>query len=158
MHASPYAERHGPRYRNASRRGSIGLFPPTAAVFIDKGRDLSARRSPELAPRTRPMVNPGDVASIPNADTCAVKVGSGRLWTIQAAAPCAKGTHQIDLTGRRTDRGPRFGLPGVDPVIVGSVAVSVGPVIGRLASWCGARTRARAPKFPPELRPYKPGQ
>jgi hypothetical protein len=32
------------------------------------------------------MVNPGHVATITSADTCAAKVGSGRVWTIQAAA------------------------------------------------------------------------
>ena len=46
----------------------------------------------------------------------------------------------------------------VDPVIVGSVAVSVGPVIGRLASCCGGKSKSASPKFPPELQPYKPGQ
>jgi hypothetical protein len=52
------------------------------------------------------MVNPGDVATITSGDTCAVKVGSGLLWTMQAAAPCAKGNHQIDLTGRMDESRP----------------------------------------------------
>jgi hypothetical protein len=96
------------------------------------------------------LVNPGQVAAITYSDTCAVEVGSDRVWTIQEAAPCANGNRGIDFTGRMNHSGSAVWFTQIDPVIVGSVAVGVGLIIGCIASWCGG-------DFAPELRPAAAG-
>jgi hypothetical protein len=90
------------------------------------------------------MVNPGQVATITYSDTCAVKVDSGRVWTIQAAAPCAKGTGVVDFTGRMNDGMVSVptepeeppGMSGSTMLLIGAAAVGGGLLIACVADWC----------------------
>src|SRR5262245_63470630 len=56
----------------------------------------------EMMPGSKVMVGPGGVAMIVYAGGCIVRVGSG-LWVVQDAAPCDKGTTELDFTGRMNE-------------------------------------------------------
>jgi hypothetical protein len=117
----------------------------SGAVLISEGAGfVPLKGTAELAPGARVMVNPGQVATITYSDTCAVKVDSGRVWTIQAAAPCAKGTGVVDFTGRMNDgvvsvptepeEAP--GMSGSTMLLIGAAAVGGGLLIACVADWC----------------------
>ena len=120
------------------------ISAPVGAVLINEGAGfVLLKGSAELKPGARVMVNPGQVATITYSDTCAVKVDSGRVWTIQAAAPCAKGTGEVDLTGRMNDgiltptepvEAP--GISGSTMLLIGAAAVGGGLLIACVADWC----------------------
>jgi hypothetical protein len=91
------------------------------------------------------MVRPGQVATIAYSDACTVKVDAGRVWTIQAAAPCAKGTSGVvDFTGRMNDGvmspepepEPTPGMSGSTLLLMGAVVVGGGLLIACVADWC----------------------
>jgi hypothetical protein len=114
-------------------------------VLINEGAGfVPLKGSAELKPGARVMVNPGQVATITYSDTCAVKVDSGRVWTIHSAAPCAKGTDAIDFTSRMNDgilTGPTEpveapGINGSTMLLIGAAAVGGGLLIACVADWC----------------------
>ena len=78
----------------------------------------------------------GDGAMITYGSNCAVKVGSGRVWTIQEVAPCANGAGEIDLTGRMNQAGPGEGNGAGTALLIGGVVIGGGLLIGCLVSWC----------------------
>ena len=105
------------------------------AVLINEGAGFfPLKGSAELAPGARVMVRPGQVATITYSDACSVKVDSGRVLTIQAAAPCAKGTGGVDFTGRMNDgvlTAPTepvepTGVSGSTMLLIGAAAVGAG--------------------------------
>ena len=121
------------------------ISAPAGAVLINEGAGfVPLKGSAELKPGARVMVSPGQIATITYSDTCAVKVDSGRVWTIQAAAPCAKGTGEVDLTGRMNDgiltaptepvEAP--GMSGSTMLLIGAAAVGGGLLIACVADWC----------------------
>jgi hypothetical protein len=72
----------------------------SGTVLVNKGTGFSPiSPTAELAPGTQIMVQPGGLAVIAYAGSCAVRVGSG-LWTVQAVPPCATGNIIVDFTGR----------------------------------------------------------
>jgi hypothetical protein len=116
---------------------------PAGAVLINEGAGfVPLKGSAEVAPGARVMVRPGQVATITYSDTCAVKVDAGRVWTIQAAAPCAKGTGGVDFTGRMNDGvmspepDPTPGMSGSTMLLIGAGAVGGGLLIACVADWC----------------------
>lgn len=87
----------------------IGLTPAGAAnvarvsgeILVNDGSGfVQLATEVELAPGSQLMVRPGGVAIISYADTCAIRVDSGRLWTVQEHPPCAEGHETVDFTGR----------------------------------------------------------
>ena len=111
---------------------------PSGSVFVNRGSGfVPLAGDTELAPGGRVMVQPGAVAVITYGTACTVKVDSGRVWTIQGAAPCANGVGDIDFTGRMNQSGPGM-LPEftLDPLIVGALAAEGVLLIGCIAAWC----------------------
>src|SRR5262245_31529025 len=92
-----------------------------------------------MVPGSKVMVGPGGFALIVYARGCVVRVGSG-LWVVQDAAPCDKGTTELDFTGRMNEGllnrepPPPPPRPALDPLIVGGVIVG-GAVVACLV-WC----------------------
>lgn len=72
----------------------------SGAVLVSDGTGFVPLTGPgEFAPGTQVMVKPGQVATIAYGN-CTVKIGSDRVWIVQAAAPCTDGVGEIDLTTR----------------------------------------------------------
>jgi hypothetical protein len=115
------------------------------AVLINEGAGfVPLKGSAELAPGARVMIRPGQVATITYSNACSVKVDSGRVWTIQAAAPCANGTGGVDFTGRMndgvlsapTEPAEPPGMNGSTMLLIGAAAVGGGLLIACVADWC----------------------
>ena len=121
---------------------------PSGAVLINEGNGfVPLAAATDLAPGARVMVNPGQVATITYSDSCSVKVGSGRVWTVQPAAPCANGTREVDFTNRMNDGmgpgpGPGYGDAGFDArtgLLIGGVVIGGGLLIVCAVDWCQKR-------------------
>ena len=78
--------RSSPFYASSTVSAATVTAPSEAVLINESTRSVPLVGPPELAPGTRLMVNPSQVATIAYADTCVVKVGSGRVLTIQEAA------------------------------------------------------------------------
>jgi hypothetical protein len=129
-------------------------------VLVSSGEGFRALTGPaQLAAGNQVMVRPGGVATIAYGSDCLVRVGSG-VWLVQAAAPCAPGTREIDFTGRMNQQPPADpppvdqepppeggGLPGIDPVtglVIGGVVVG-GVVLGVVLSQDSNNNRPASP-------------
>ena len=119
---------------------------PSGAVLVNEGNGFQPLKgATELAPGASVMVRPGAVATITYSNTCAVKVGSERVWTIQAQAPCASGGTEIDLSTRMNQAGPGEGM-GAGTLALGALAVGGGvALIGCLVSWCKSSSNSASP-------------
>jgi hypothetical protein len=126
----------------------------SGAVLINEGSGfVPLTGAAELAPGARVMVNPGQVATITYSDSCSVKVGSDRVWTIQSAAPCAHGTREVDFTGRMNDgmASPRYSggeYSGFDPgagLVIGAAVVGGGLGIACSIDWCRSHKKKASP-------------
>jgi hypothetical protein len=77
---------------------SIGGQVDAATVSSESGTVLISNGdgfvpiagSVQLAPGGQVMVRPGGMALITYSSDCAVRAGPGRIWAIEAKAPCAK--------------------------------------------------------------------
>ena len=106
---------------------------PSGSVHINQGNGfVPITNDAQLAPGGQVMVKPGAVAVISYGNNCSVKVDSGRVWTIQEAAPCAKGEAEIDLTTRMSQAGMGG---GPDPLVVVAIAGGV-VLVTCLVWWC----------------------
>jgi hypothetical protein len=75
-------------------------------VLVNKGDGfIPITSDAELAPGGQIMVQPGGSALITYASNCTIRVGAGRVWTVQEAPPCAEGNTFIDFTGRMNQQG-----------------------------------------------------
>jgi hypothetical protein len=75
-------------------------------VLVNKGDGfIPITSDAELAPGGQIMVQPGGSALITYASNCTVRIGAGRVWTVQEAPPCAEGHTFIDFTGRMNQQG-----------------------------------------------------
>jgi hypothetical protein len=112
-------------------------------VLVSRGEGFAPIASDtDLAPGGQVMVKPGGLAKITYSNECAVRVGPG-VWQVQPAAPCAKGTAEIDFTGRMNDgvvTGPTE--PAAAPamggtwLLIGAAVVGGGLLIACVADWC----------------------
>lgn len=109
---------------------------PSGAVLVNQGSGfVPLTKDAEVAPGGQVMVKSGSVAMITYGSNCSIKVGSGRVWTIQEASPCTNGAGEIDLTNRMNQDGGGGGGAGT-ALLVGGVAIGGGLLIGCLVSWC----------------------
>jgi hypothetical protein len=114
-------------------------------VLVSKGEGFTPIAfDTDLPPGGQVMVKPGGLAKITYSNECAVRVGPG-VWQVQPAAPCAKGTTEIDFTGRMNDgmvTGPTEPVetpgPGMNGtwVLIGAAVVGGGLLIACVADWC----------------------
>jgi len=96
-------------------------------VLVNRGGGFVALNGPaELGSGTQVMVRPGGTALIAYSGDCVLRVGSGRVWTVQSNPPCQPGK-QIDMTGRMNQQAGD-GLLGLDTthVIIGTLAIGGG--------------------------------
>ena len=123
-------------------------------VLVSKGDGFAPIiGATELASGGRVLVQPGSVAMITYPGDCVVRVGTG-VWHVQPAAPCAKGTHELDFTGRMNDGGPI--VPPLPPpagyaatfdpgIVLGAGVVGFGLGIVCLADWCEHHGKPASP-------------
>src|SRR5688572_18106450 len=68
----------------------------SGVIFVSAGGGFKPLSGPtELAPGAQVMVRPGGAATIAYSNNCVVKVGPGRVWTVQARPPCEKGSGEV---------------------------------------------------------------
>jgi hypothetical protein len=86
-------------------------------VLVNKGDGFVPIASDaELAPGGQIMVHPGGSALITYASNCTIRVGAGRVWTVQEAPPCTEGNTFIDFTGRMNQGSLKDG-PAPAPIL-----------------------------------------
>jgi hypothetical protein len=104
-------------------------------VLVNQGGGFVALNAPaELAPGTQVMVSPGGSALIAYAGDCTLRVGSGRVWTVQSKAPC-EGGKLVDLT-RRMNQQTEEGGTGINggTLLVGGLVIGGGVAAAILLS------------------------
>ena len=107
---------------------------PSGSVHINQGNGfVPITKDAQLAPGGQVMVKPGAVATISYGNNCSVKVDSGRVWTVQEAAPCANGVAEIDLTTRMNNSG--MGYADHNPLLILGIAGGVA-LVTCLVWWC----------------------
>jgi hypothetical protein len=112
-------------------------------VLVSKGEGFTPiANDTDLAPGAQVMVKPGGLAKIIYSNECAVRVGPG-VWRVQPAAPCARGTREIDFTARMNDgvvTAPTEPTPAPAPsgtwLLIGAAVVGGGLLIACVADWC----------------------
>lgn len=107
----------------------------TGEVLINQGSGFVALAAPaELAPGAQIMVRPGGSALIAYAGDCTLRVGAGRVWTVQGKAPC-EGGKLVDMTGRMNQSTDEGG-PGINntTLLVGGLVVGGGVAAAILLS------------------------
>jgi hypothetical protein len=126
--------------------GAATVSNKTGVVLVSKGEGfVPVAGHVELAPGGRVMVNPGGLATITYAANCAVHVGSG-YRTVQEAAPCAKGTTEIDFTGRMNQQGPPNQQDDANPFVTGALVVGGGAlVLSCVFWWCQSDNKPASP-------------
>src|SRR5262245_42479308 len=121
---------------------------PSGAVLVNEGNGFQPLKgATEVAPGASVMVRPGVVATITYSSSCAVKVGSERVWTIQSQAPCAPGRAEIDLSTRMNQAGPEEGS-GISggTIALGALALGGGAaLVACLVSWCKSEHKHASP-------------
>jgi hypothetical protein len=114
-----------------------GLPAANAATVSNQGGEVLVNRgqgfvpvaaNAELAPGGQVLVQPGGLATIAYASNCTVRVGSG-VWAVQATAPCAQGTAEIDFTGRMNQAGPGAGTDPPGGGALTAVLLATGGII-----------------------------
>jgi hypothetical protein len=100
-------------------------------VLVNKGDGfIPITSDAELAPGGQIMVQPGGSALITYASNCTIRVGAGRVWTVQEAPPCAEGNTFIDFTGRMNQGSLKDGpAPTLGPEIGAGEFVLFAPAI-----------------------------
>jgi hypothetical protein len=114
-------------------------------VLVSRGEGFTPiANDTDVATGALVMVKPGGLAKITYSYECAVRVGPG-VWQVQPAAPCAKGTAEIDFTGRMNDgmvTTPTEPEPAPAPamggtwLLIGAAVVGGGLLIACVADWC----------------------
>lgn len=106
------------------------VTPENGEVLVNSGSGFKpVSGTTEVSAGAQVMVRPGGSAFIVYSATCTTRVGSERVWAVQAAAPCSAGKTSLDFTGRMSQDGST-GTPGVGPgfwipaVIVGGVVIA----------------------------------
>jgi hypothetical protein len=122
------------------------------AVLVNDGKGfVPLSGSADVAPGSRVMVSPGQVATITYSEGCSVKVGSGRVWVIQQGNPCPNGAREVDLTGRMNDgMGSLKDSPAPaeshDGLLIGGAAVVGGSLlIVCVVDWCNQTSKGASP-------------
>jgi hypothetical protein len=112
-------------------------------VLVSKGEGFTPIAfDTDLPPGGQVMVKPGGLAKITYSNECTVRVGPG-VWQVQPAAPCAKGTTEIDFTGRMNDGMVTTPTEPVETpqmggtwLLMGAAVVGGGLLIACVADWC----------------------
>lgn len=87
------------------------VSPETGETLVNTGSGFKPISGPtEVASGAQVMVRPGGSAFIVYSDACSTRVGSERVWAVQAAAPCSAGKTTLDFTGRMSQNG-ETGMP-----------------------------------------------
>ena len=117
----------------ATSSQAASVSPDLGEVLVNKGQGfVVSAGTVSVAPGDQVMVRPGGAALIAYGDTCSVRVGADRIWTVQPKAPCAPGSQFVDMTGKM-GQSTDTGTPAIDTttlliggaVVGGAVAAAI---------------------------------